>query len=153
MIYDHSPQELHSHIILWTGSGGGGGGGGLTEVHILYPRNPQIQKIPTFLHTPPPPKKNPTLAVNCAHVIVDLTWLKYTTQKFSRPQKIPASFIDPKSFPFAATAYIWCSIILHIKLSSIFFTPWAFLKMLHSSSQQAVSLGHARDRPLSNKEQ
>ena len=39
--------------------------------------------------------------INCAYVIFDLSWWKIQYPKkipvlFSRPQKIPASFIDPK---------------------------------------------------------
>ena len=50
------------------------GGGGPTEVHIIYPKNPNFRiclpkKIIMFLVY----QKNPTPAVNCAHVIVDLS--------------------------------------------------------------------------------
>ena len=76
---------------------------------IFYtPKKSQLQSLST--------QKNPCVfsmpktvlhqcSVNCYYVIVDLSWWKVLTNPkktlrfFSRPQKIPASFIDPK-LPF-----------------------------------------------------
>ena len=74
---------------------GGGGWGGPTEVHILYPKRPQLQYLSTqknhyfFLAYP---KKIP--------------WFSFRNPNkslrfLSRPRKIPASFIDPKKSPLA----------------------------------------------------
>ena len=72
----------------------GGGGGGPTEVHILYPKKSQLQNlstqnITTFL-TDPKKSLGSFLATQ-----------KIPPFFFSRPIKIPASFIDPKKSPLA----------------------------------------------------
>ena len=57
------------------------------------------QKIPTFLAYP----KNPTPAINCAYLIVDLSWWKAESQKshfFLRPKKSPCVFHRPQNIAF-----------------------------------------------------
>ena len=68
----HEPltfAQRHHSGILMTG-GGGGGGGGLTEVHILFPENPNFRiclpkSIPAFLAYPKNSHTNSKLLCYC----------------------------------------------------------------------------------------
>ena len=90
-------QGLHSDILKTGGSERGS---------FFLPKKSQLQnfstqKIPYFLAYP----KNPTFkAVNCAYVIVNYCWFELMKKAipkkslcFLQPQKILASFIDPKN--------------------------------------------------------
>ena len=101
------PQGLHSHILM-TGKrreGEGGGGGGPTEVHILYPKNPNFRiclrkKIPTLFIIP---KKIPHKQKITLMLLLICADKKYNTQKipiFFATQKNYSIFHRPHKIPF-----------------------------------------------------
>ena len=90
-------SQGHHSDILWRGDP--------AEVHVVYPKRSQLQKclpqenpyVFSIL------KKNPTATVNCACVIIDLSWWKYNSPPPRQKKKIiiiPVFFPRPKIIPF-----------------------------------------------------
>ena len=93
----NSPKWYPPQAPLRYFNDGGRGGGGLTEVHILYPKNPNFG---IFL-----PKKHPYILAypknshtNSKLHFLTMLLLIWADEKYNT-QKIPVFFRDPKKFP------------------------------------------------------